>query len=90
MVYVSVRQTVEDFKVWRPTFDGDAARRKAGGGTGNNVVYRDVENPNLVTVILEWDNLANLEKFLHDPALAEAMKKAGAVGAPAITIMNRA
>jgi quinol monooxygenase YgiN len=90
MVYVSVRQTVEDYKKWRPFFDNDASRRRAAGGTGVNQVYCDVENPNVVTVVLEWDNLENAHKFTNDPALREVMQKAGVVGAPMIVFQNRA
>lgn len=89
MVYVNVQQTVEDYKVWRPFFDNDAARRHTGGATGINQVYRNVENPNQITVVLEWDNLDNAQKFLKDPALKEIMQKAGVIGMPSQAIQNR-
>jgi heme-degrading monooxygenase HmoA len=90
MVYVSVKQTVKDYGVWRPFFDNDAARRKAGGGTGSNQIYRDVDKPNDVTVILEWDSKENAQKFTRDPALREVMEKAGVVGMPSVIIQNKA
>ncbi len=90
MVYVTVRQTVGDYKVWRPFFDNDAARRRAGGGTGVNQIYRDVDNPNVVTVVLEWDTVENVNKFMNDPALREVMQKAGVVGMPSIFVQTRA
>jgi len=89
MVYVSVKQSVEDYKVWRPFFDNDDARRRTGGATGVNHVYRDAEKPNDVTVILEWDNKENAHKFTTDPALREVMQKAGVVGMPSVSILNR-
>jgi quinol monooxygenase YgiN len=90
MVYVTVRQTVEDYKIWRPFFDNDAARRRAAGGTGVNQIYRDIDNPNIVTVVLEWDNAENVNKFINDPALREVMQKAGVIGMPSITVQTRA
>ena len=84
MVYVNVRHTVTDFEKWRPFFDGDQSRRKAAGATGSYQLYRDVNDPNTLTLFMEWDNEANANKFLKDPALAEVMQKAGVVGMPAV------
>jgi quinol monooxygenase YgiN len=84
MAYVIVRHTVADYEKWRPLFDQDESRRRAGGGKGVNQVYRDVDNPNVVTIVMEWDNDENALKFTKDPALAEVMQKAGVVGRPAV------
>jgi hypothetical protein len=90
MVYVSVRQSVKDYAAWRPFFDNDASRRHSGGATGVNQIYRDVEKPNDVAVVLEWDTKENAQKFVSDPALREVMEKAGVIGMPSVTIQNRA
>jgi quinol monooxygenase YgiN len=89
MVYINVRHTAADYEKWRSVFDGDEARRRAAGATGVNQIYRDADDPNTVNVILEWDNAENARKFLDDPALREAMQKAGVVGAPVLrAILN--
>ena len=88
MVHVVVRHTAADYEKWRPVFDGDAARRKAAGATGVTQVFRDVDDPNTLTVILEWDTAANASKFMADPALREAMQKAGVVGMPAVSVIT--
>ena len=90
MVYVSVRETVKDYKNWRPFFDNNAARRKAGGATGVNQIYRDVKKPNDITLVLEWDNKQNAQKFVADPALREVMEKSGVIGMPSVTIQDKA
>jgi hypothetical protein len=91
MNYLIVRHTVADYEKWRPFFDGDAARRKSSGATGVSQVYRDVDNPKIVTLVLEWDKAENALKFAHDPALAAVMEKAGVVGMPAlVSIVSRA
>jgi hypothetical protein len=91
MVYVNVRHTCTDYKTWRSFFDGDESHRKANGATGNKHVFRDVNDPNVITVILEWDSAENANKFLNDPRLREVMAKAGVVGAPAlIALLNAA
>lgn len=84
MVYVNVRHTVADYEKWRQIFDKDEPRRKAAGATGLNQVYRDVDNPNSITVVLEWDNAEHATKFVNDPGLAEAMAKGGVIGMPTL------
>jgi hypothetical protein len=91
MVYLNVRHTVADYAKWRPFFDEDATRRKANGATGVEQVYRDVDNPGIITLVMEWDKAENALKFAKDPELAAVMQKAGVVGAPAvIAITSRA
>ena len=84
MVYLNVRHTVADYEKWRQFFDEDDARRRAAGATGTNQIYRDVDDPNTITIVLEWDNAENARKFMDDPALREVMQKAGVVGMPAV------
>jgi hypothetical protein len=84
MVYLNVRHTVTDYGKWRPIFDQDDARRRAAGATGVNQVYRDMDEPNIITLILEWDTAENARKFAHDPALGAVMQKTGVVGVPAL------
>jgi hypothetical protein len=91
MVYINVRHTVADYSKWRPFFDADEARRRAAGATGITQVYRDADNPNSITTILEWDKAENAQKFATDPGLAEVMQKAGVIGMPSlVAILSRA
>ena len=90
MVYLNIRHTVADYETWRPFFDADEARRRAAGATGVNQVYRDMDDPNTITAVLEWDNAENGRKFMNDPALREALQKAGVIGMPAVrAILSR-
>ena len=91
MVYLNVRHTVADYKTWRPFFDKDDARRRAAGATGKHQVYRDVDNPNILTIVMEWDTAERAQKFAHDPKLGEVMMEAGVIGMPAlVAILNMA
>ena len=90
MIYVNVRHTVADYAKWRPVFDADLPKRRAGGATGTQQVYRDQANPNEITLVMEWDSAENAQKFLHSPALAETMKNAGVIGAPDGHMLTRA
>jgi len=84
MVYLNIRHTVVDYEKWRRFFDADETRRRAAGATGVNQLYRDVDDPNTVTVVLEWDNAKNARRFMEDPAMREVMQQAGVVGMPAV------
>ena len=84
MVYVNVRHTVADYEKWRLFFNEDDARRRTAGATGTTQIYRDADDANIVTTLIEWNNAENALKFMSDPALREVMQKAGVVGAPAI------
>jgi hypothetical protein len=84
MVYLNIRYTVADYEKWRPVFDEDDARRRAAGASGVKQVYRDMDDPNIITIIFEWDTAENARKFAHDPALGAVMQKAGVVGMPAV------
>jgi hypothetical protein len=90
MIYLNVRHTVADYAKWRPVFDSDASNRRAGGATGVQSVYRDQANPNDITLVLEWDNAENAQKFFHNPALAETMKSGGVISAPEARFLTRA
>ncbi len=57
----------------------------------DNQSYRNVDDANTVTLIMEWDNVANARKFVDDPALREVMQQAGVIGMPAVrAIQSRA
>ncbi|MFH1186383.1 MAG: cyclase [Chloroflexota bacterium] len=92
MVYINMRYTVADYEKWRSVYDSNEATRRAAGSSGVNQVYRDADDPNTITLVMEWDNADNARKFLDDPALREQrMKAAGVIGAPAVrAIMTRA
>jgi quinol monooxygenase YgiN len=85
MVHIIMRADVADYEKWRPVFDDLEDLRRSKGSTGANHVYRDVENPNTITLILGWDTAENARNFLGSPQLREAMQKAGVAGAPAVS-----
>jgi quinol monooxygenase YgiN len=90
MVYIAMRYTVGDYEKWRQVFDPNEGLRRAAGSTGVNNVYRDVDDPNTITLVMEWDSADNARKFLNDPSLKERFQQAGLIGAPAVrSILTR-
>jgi hypothetical protein len=77
MVYLYIRHRVSDFARWREGYDMHIAARQAGGATGTDLVLRDVEDPNEITVILGWNELDQARTFTHSASLKDAAQLAG-------------
>jgi len=90
MPYILVRHKVENYDSWKEGFDAHAEARKAAGSTGTNYLMRNADDPNEVVAILEWNDLDQARAFTQDPALKEAMQKAGVTGPPEITFLDAA
>jgi quinol monooxygenase YgiN len=82
MVYINIQHRVADFEKWRQVFDDNESFRREGGATGAKQIFRDIKDPNTITVLMEWKDVDQAQKFTSSPALAEAMKKAGVIGEP--------
>jgi len=63
MTYIYVRQSVENYAKWKEGFDNNAAARQAGGATDEAYVMHNVDDPNEVTVILGWNDVAKAREF---------------------------
>jgi hypothetical protein len=88
MVYINLRINVADYDRWRAGFDANEANRQSIGSTGVNQFYRDVENPNNVTLVLEWDEETNAQAFLNDPRTKASMDAAGVTGRPMVVAVQ--
>ena len=89
MVYLQVNHTVADYAKWRVGFDANEPARRAAGATGVKQVYRGVENPNAITILMEWDQAENARAFFADPSLREVMAAAGVTSAPEAVFLQR-
>jgi heme-degrading monooxygenase HmoA len=87
MAYLLVQHTVEDYDKWKPYFDGHAATRKASGSKSAQV-FRSASNPNEITILFEWDSVANAQKFAQSSDLREVMQKAGVTSQPHVTFLE--
>ena len=88
MVYIRLRLNVANYDAWRAGFDGNESNRKAAGSTGVNQFYRDVENSNNVTLIMEWDEAVNAQAYLNDPSTKAGMDAAGVTGRPSVVAVQ--
>lgn len=83
MPYGLVRHRVEDYERWKPVFDEHGSTREGSGSRGG-YLFRNVDDPNEVVVLLEWDNLDNLRRFAESDDLRQAMQRAGVSDRPDI------
>lgn len=78
MPYILTQISVEDYEKWKPVFDEVGSIRQAKGSKGG-LVLRNADDPNQITVLLEWDNLDNARAFAGSDELREAMQRGGVV-----------
>jgi heme-degrading monooxygenase HmoA len=87
MPYILVQQSVEEYDKWKTVFDEHGATRLAAGSKGGPVL-RNADDPNHITVLLEWDTMDNARAFADSDDLREAMQRAGVTGAPDVFFLD--
>ncbi len=89
MTHVLVNHKVNDYPKWKAVFDGFVDTRKAGGEKAFTIFHPD-NDPNNLTLLFEWDNRQNAEKFMSSPKLKETMQRAGVAEEPHIQFLDQA
>jgi hypothetical protein len=89
MTTIFVRHTVADYDVWKPGFDDHQSMRRQYGLVDAGL-YRSVDDPNDVTVIVTTDDVARAQEFLASDDLRETMSRLGVTAAPEIWITEEA
>jgi hypothetical protein len=90
MIYLFLRQNVENYARWKEGFDIHAAARQVAGATDEAYVMRNVDAPNEISVILGWSDLKKARAFTQSTSLKESMQKAGVVGSPEVRFLEAA
>jgi hypothetical protein len=84
-----VRHRVADFDAWKKVFDSMHEVRKAHGWT-QAIVYRDAQDPNIVTIVNRVKDLDGAKRYGGSKELKEGMAKAGVQGAPEVFFLEQA
>ena len=87
MPYLLVTHEVKNYSRWRPIFDNHASVRRQFGCRSAQV-FRDAENPNVITMLMEWDSFDNADRFLNESNLRETMEEAGVISQPSVSFLN--
>ena len=69
---------VEDYDQWKAGYDESLEARKAAGEI-SFAVYRNVDDPNVVTVLAVQQSEEQTRAFMASPDLQEKMKASGIV-----------
>jgi hypothetical protein len=87
VAYVLVRHKVQDYTKWKLLFDQDATNRKAIGSKGG-YLFRNIDNPNEVVILLDTDDLAKVRQFIQSDDLRETMQQGGVSDQPDVYFLN--
>jgi quinol monooxygenase YgiN len=86
-LFLLMRFPVRDYTNWRHEFDSQATWRQQNGQRSCQT-FRDADDPNVVTLLCEWQSLQSVKTFLADPQLSENMQLAGVMAQPSLHIIN--
>jgi len=75
-----IKHRVKDYGVWKPKRD-EIGLTEIGVGVKS-------DDPSMVYIIWESNNLAAFDKMLRDPSLAAKMEEAGVISKPEVVIIN--
>lgn len=74
---------VKDYDKWEPTFKEDASMIKANGVKSISVL-QSIDDPNIVIVTSEWEDLETAKKLVESEEIRARMEKSGVIGKPEI------
>lgn len=89
MVYILGNHPVRDFDTWKPFFDSDLARA-AAAGIHLVKLFRDLDDPNSVSILFSAPSKDVFLTFFDNPVLPELMQSAGVLAPPSIQFLMEA
>ena len=84
---LAIRHHVSDYAAWRKVYDEVEPLRAQHGCTEQRVMHL-ADDGNELLVTHDFPTADQAGSFAHDPALREAMGRAGVEGAPRIEIFT--
>jgi len=88
MIYLYIRQTVENYAQWKEAFDNHLSARQAGGATREALVLRNMDDSHEIIVVLGWRDLAQARLYTKSVSWQMALQKMGVVGAPEVRFLE--
>ena len=84
---IIITHTIADFPKWKAVFDSDQSVRLKNDIRFTHI-YRDITNPNKITIILEAKDLEKSKSYFESPKLVEKMKTSGVVDKPVVSYLT--
>jgi hypothetical protein len=75
---ILMHHRVENYAAWRPVFDDHGAAQRDATLTSPKV-YRNVSDPNDLTILFDIGDVATVRSFIASDDLKNAMQRAGVV-----------
>jgi len=88
MITVIVKHNVKDVKIWKVGFDTDQTNR-AKAGVKDNGVYSSIENPNLITISMDFPSKEVFDGMMSNPEMHKTMAEAGVIGQPEFQVLTK-
>lgn len=88
MAYVLTVHQVEDFAKWKPVYDAYQLEPSNPRSKGD-MVFQSPDDPNLVSVLSEFENWEAAEEFMNSEELKNAMQHAGVASKPEFTYLEK-
>jgi hypothetical protein len=76
MVYVVLEHEITNFDMLKQVYLDDEERRRRLGCLGGHI-WRGADDPNTVSVVMEWDTVEHAREFAGSFELEQAMQWAG-------------
>jgi quinol monooxygenase YgiN len=76
VTHVHVGFKVENYERWKEGYDASIEQRKAAGEISFQV-FRNVDDPNTVTVLSVQESAEQIQSFMDSPDLKDRMEAAG-------------
>jgi len=90
MAYVLIEHQVGDYEIFKEVYLDDADRRRRFGSLGGHV-FRAADDPQNVTILLEWDTIERARDFATSLELHQAMEwSTSNVSTPRVTVLEHA
>lgn len=82
-----IKHKVANYDKWKTSYDSHDSVRVASG-LHNYVVGRGMDDPNMVVVILEMDDVSKAKALTSSQEMMDRMKKAGVIGKSEISFVK--
>ncbi len=87
MTFILIKHRVNNYSNWKPVYD-DTQEMASTMGQLSSRSFQEENDPNLVTVLTEFDSKEHGEQFINSGELKEAMQQAGVTGKPEIHFLS--